>query len=71
MRTYNTDDMADRWVTYGEAAKLTGRSARTIRRWVKDGRLITFQRRINRKQLLQVEARMRRARRAGVKADEL
>ncbi|MBD8019376.1 helix-turn-helix domain-containing protein [Brevibacterium gallinarum] len=71
MRTYNADDLAGRWVTYGEAAELTGRSARTIRRWVKDGRLVTFQHRINRKQLLQVEARMRRARRAGIKADEL
>lgn len=67
MRTYSPDDSADRWVTYGQAAHITGRSARTIRRWVKEGRLITFQQRVNRKQLLHVEAAMRRARRDGVK----
>lgn len=67
MRTYSIADTADRWVTYSQAARITGRSARTIRRWVKEGRLITFQHRVNRKQLLHVEAAMRRARRDGIK----
>lgn len=59
---------AKTWLTYDEAQQVTGRSARTIRRWVADGKLTPRQRRINRHQLLQVEAIMRRARREGVKA---
>ncbi|MGW9825078.1 putative site-specific integrase-resolvase [Brevibacterium pityocampae] len=58
------------WLTYGEAARVTGRSGRTIRRWVQERRLHVFLNRVNRRQLLEVEAGMRRARRTGVKAGE-
>ncbi|WP_309132651.1 helix-turn-helix domain-containing protein [Brevibacterium sp.] len=54
-----------KWVTYTEAAQITGRSPRTIRRWVKERHLTPFRGRINRGQLLNVESKMRRARRTG------
>lgn len=57
-----------RWLTYTEAARATGRSARTIRRWVQDKQLTPFLGRINRHQLLVVDKRMRDARRTGQKA---
>lgn len=58
----------DQWLTYTEAAKTVGRSGRTIRRWVKEKHLHPFLNRINRRQLLTVDKKMRAARRTGEKA---
>lgn len=57
-----------KWVTYTEAAVITGRAPRTIRRWVKEHQLTPFRGRINRGQLLNVVARMQQAQRTGVTA---
>lgn len=54
-----------KWLTLGEAADVTGRSRRTIERWVADERLSALEvagaRYVNELQLLTVERATRRA----------
>lgn len=54
-----------RWVSLAEAARITARSDRTIRRWVQQGFLSPVVGQVKRAQVLEVDRRMRQARRAG------
>lgn len=57
-----------KWVTYTEAAAITGRAPRTIRRWVNERKLTPFRGLINRGQLLSVVKQMQQAQRTGIAA---
>ena len=57
-----------KWVTYSEAAVITRRKPRTIRRWVKEHHLTPWRGLINRNQLLIVVKRMQQAQRTHLAA---
>lgn len=59
--------MSDRWLTIEEAATATGRSVRTVQRWIARGRLVACLGRVSYSAMLEVEAQERRRRRSSLK----
>lgn len=57
-----------KFVTYSEAARIVDRHPQTVRRWVRERHLFTFHGRVSRAQLLEVDRKMRAARRTGTAA---
>lgn len=62
-------DPADTWLSTAQAVQVTGRSERTLTRWIRDGRvrvvLVAGRRRIRELDLLTAERDTRRAARRG------
>lgn len=60
-----SDGLARRWLTVDQAATVTGRSRRTVERWLRDGRLdavtLRGRRMLNELDVLTVERATRRA----------
>ena len=57
-----------KFVGYLEAARIVDRHPQTIRRWVRERYLFTYRGMLSRAQLLEVDRKMRKARRTGTAA---